>query len=125
MDKRYYASVVTGVMLLGFATASSSAVIDFAGGTAYLTDGTSVTTTNTGLWEDNVDYYIEDGIRIDFVGGPGTIGDYYNNSPAGGIGGYGNSVIHAHPDTGVEIVFSKVDGSAFDLNYVDITSWSE
>jgi len=122
MNNKLYAGFLSGAMLLAFTSVSSAAVIDFAGGTAYLTDGSIVTTTNTGLWDDVVDYYIEDGIRVDFVGGAGTIGDYYNNSPNGGIGGYGNSVIHAHPINTMSIVFSKVDGTAFDLNYVDLTS---
>lgn len=101
---------------------ANALIIDFSGGTAYLSDGTSVTTTDTGLWNSRVNYYEEQGMRIDFIGGFGTIGDYYNNSPSGGIGGYGNSVIHAHPFYNIDIVFTKIDGSAFDLTYVDMTS---
>lgn len=111
--------------LLASSGAANAVVIDFTGGTAYLNDGTAVTTTDTALYNGIVDYYIEDGILVDFVGGYGTIGDYYNNSSAGGIGGYGNSVIHAHPFTSIDIVFTKLDGSTFDLTYVDMTSNSE
>ncbi len=62
---------------------------------------------------------------VDFVGGYGTIGDYYCDSASGGIGGYGDSVIHDHPFSQIDIVFSKVDGSDFDLTYVDMTSNTE
>lgn len=54
---------------------------------------------------------------IDFIGGNEYIGDYY---------GVGNDVIHGHWDTGFgtlsQIKISKVDGSAFDLNYFILTS---
>lgn len=121
--KRKIGVILTGIFLLSCICVSVNAsIIDFTGGTAYLTDGTSVVTTNTDLYNSEVDYYIEDGMRIDFVGGAGTIGDYYNNSSLGGIGGYGDSVIHAHPFSSIDIVFTKVDGSSFDLNYVDMTS---
>jgi hypothetical protein len=116
-----------GVMLVLAVTPTCFGVIvDFAGGTATLNDGSTVVTTNSGLWNGVVDYYVEDGIKVDFVGGDGTIGDYY--STGGGTGGgpaYLNSVIHAHPFTQISMLFSKEDGSAFDLNYVDMTSNTE
>lgn len=56
-------------------------IIDFAGGTATLDDASTVVTTNSGLWNGIVDYYVEDGIKVDFVGGYGTIGDYQNEPP--------------------------------------------
>ena len=112
------------LLLVGTTGFANAAIIDFTGGTAYLSGGSSVTTTNTDLWYD-VDYYIEDGMMIDFVGDFGYIGDYYCDSAAGGIGGYGDSVIHAHPFSNIDIVFSKVDGSDFDLTYVDMTSNTE
>ena len=122
MKKKLFTGLATGVCLVGMVGMANAAIIDFTGGTAYLSDGTSVVTTNTGLWNSEVDYYIEDGIKVDFVGGFGTIGDYYNNSAAGGLGGYGDSVIHAHDFSVMDIVFTKVDGSVMDLNYVDMTS---
>lgn len=99
----------------------SAAVIDFNGGTAYLSDGTTWTPTDaaTGVYRSNVDYYIEDGVRIDFVGGYGIIGDYYSafaGPPEN------NSVIHAHWHDLEAVVFSMVDGSTMDLNYVDLSS---
>ena len=121
MKLKQFIAPVTSSLLI-FSGAANAVVIGFDGGTAYLNDGTSVTTTNTGLWNSVVDYYIESGIKVDFVGGYGTIGDYYNNSPSGGIGGANESVIHAHDFEFIDIVFSKVDGSAFDLSYVDMVS---
>ena len=105
--------------VLGTTGTSFGVVIDYAGGTATLSDSSTVTTTNSGLWYD-VDSYVEDGIQVDFINMTGIIGDYYSIN---GRGPYLNSVIHAHwagPST--SITFAKVDGSAFDLNYVDITS---
>lgn len=107
-------------MMLGFATAAQAVVIDFTGGTAYLVGGATYTPTDTGGYASNVDYYIEDGIKIDFVGGTGIIGNYYGN-----FFPYtdDNSVLHAHWDSGVtSVVFSKVNGEAMDLNYMDLTS---
>ncbi len=112
-------AAVTVVCLAG--STAFADVIDFAGGVATLNDGSTVTTTNAALYQDIVDYYVEDGMRVDFVGDYGTIGDYYSingNQPP-----YLNSVIHGHWELGLtSIVFSRVDGSAFDLNYVDVTS---
>ena len=122
---KFNRKIIASTLLVFLSGTANAAIIDFTGGTAYLNGGTTVTTTNTGLWDSQVDYYIEDGIRVDFVGGYGTIGDYYNNSPSGGIGGYGDSVIHAHDFAFIDIVFTKVDGSDFDLTYVDMTSNTE
>ncbi|MFH7318983.1 PEP-CTERM sorting domain-containing protein [Desulfurivibrio sp. D14AmB] len=108
--------------IIGVASLANSAIITFTGGTAYLNNGTSVVTTDTGLWNGIVDYYIEGDMRVDFLGGYGTIGDYYNNSPAGGTGGWNDSVIHAHDFSDITIKFSRVDGELFDLTYVDMTS---
>lgn len=110
---------LTGLVALGTTGVSSAAVINFTGGTAILEDGTTVTTNNFNLYQDRVDYYIEDGIKIDFIGGYGTIGDYYSI----GAGGFvGNDVIHSHWAGISAIVFSKLDGTPFDLNYFDLTS---
>ncbi|GAB6096762.1 hypothetical protein JCM14469_30150 [Desulfatiferula olefinivorans] len=119
MDKvyRHIVGLALGVMLT--AGAVHAAVIDFAGGTAHLNSGSDVLTTDTDLYNSMVDYYIEDGFRVDFVGGYGTIGNYYQWYTGEGVD---NSVIHAHPFYSIDIVFTKVDGTAFDLNYVDMTS---
>ena len=122
MKKSLSVALIIIVLVFGVACFSSAAVITFTGGTAYLSNGTSVVTTDTGLWNSTVDYYIEGDMRVDFIGGYGTIGDYYNNSPNGGVGGWNDSVIHAHDFAGITIKFSKVDNSKFDLTYVDMAS---
>lgn len=104
--------------LFGTAGLAGATIIDFTGGTATLTDGTTVITDDDTCYF-NVDYYVEDGILIDFVNGAGIIGNYYQWYTGVGTN---NSVIHAHPFSTIDIVFSSVDGSAFDLNYVDMTS---
>jgi len=107
--------------MFGIVTVSNAVVIDFTGGTAYLNGGGTATPTNTGTYWSNVDYYIEDGIKIDFIGGSGgIIGNYYGGYT--GKSSENNSVIHAHWDALTSIVFSKVDGSTFDMNYMDLTS---
>jgi PEP-CTERM motif len=106
---------------IGLMSQAGAVVIDFNGGTAYLSGGGSVVITNAGPVYNNVDYYVEDGIRVDFIGGLGTVGDYYGDFP-NNIG-LNNGVIHAHWELGLTAVrFTKVDGSAFDLNYVDLSS---
>jgi hypothetical protein len=116
------AAAACSVLLL--ASAASAVVIDFAGGTATLKDGSTVATSNTTRYS-GVASYVENGVKIQFNYKNGvvsnfgsTIGDYYTSS---------NAVIHAHWDnvwsTGLmSITFSMVDGSPLDLNYMDITS---
>ena len=122
MRRTILSVLVVVALALGTAGSASGAIIDFSGGTATLSDASTVTTTNTGLWY-NVDYYVESGIKVDFIGDVGIIGNYY--------GSFGdpvqNSVIHGHWAAAgggllTSIVFSKLDGSTLDLNYVDITS---
>lgn len=109
------------LLFLGIVSGASAVVVDFNGGTAYLNDGTSVTPTNTGTFWYDVDYYVQNGIKIDFIGGSGgIIGNYYGGYT--GEASENNSVIHAHWDALSSIVFSKVDGSTMDLNYMDLTS---
>ncbi|MFX0204123.1 MAG: hypothetical protein ACFFCW_49120, partial [Candidatus Hodarchaeota archaeon] len=101
MKKKLLIGLLVLTFILGTTGTTVGAIIDFSGGTATLTDGTTVTTTNTGLWDDVVDYYEEDGIKVDFIGGPGTIGDYYSVGDGTGPGpAYENSIIHAHWDLG-------------------------
>jgi hypothetical protein len=116
-------NVLKNILLLGlvYSGISSAVIIDFAGGTAFLSDGTSVSTSDTmsPLYYSNVDYYIEDGVKFDFVGGDGIVGRYYDSFSHPEIE---NSVIHAHWDALDSMVISMVDGSLFDLNYIDLTS---
>lgn len=96
---------------------ANATIIDFNGGTAHLdAGGTAVVGTNTLNFD--VDYYEENGFRLDFISGVGAVGDYYGAS---------NGVIHGHWQTGdfgalTEIRVSKIDGTAFDLNYFIMTS---
>ncbi len=103
--------------------AAHAVVIDFTGGIAYLSTGATVTPTDTMTsYYSNVDYYIEDGVKIDFIGGVGIIGPYYDTF---GHQEINNSVIHAHWNVLGSIRFSMVDGTNFDLNYMDLSSNTE
>jgi hypothetical protein len=97
-------------------------VIDFHGGTAYYTDGSSAVTDNSLTYYD-VDYYVEGGFKLDFIGDTGIIGNYYGPDETGA----NNAVIHGHWATGdygglTKIEVTKTDGTAFDLNYFILTS---
>ncbi|MEN6426358.1 MAG: hypothetical protein ABFE13_13425 [Phycisphaerales bacterium] len=120
-------STLIGLIVLltvaAMAGTSSAAYIDFTGGTATLWDGSTYVPNGSGYtW--SVDYYVENGFKLDFIESARTqytsvIGDYY---------GVGNDVIHGHWATGIvdgdltEIRVTKLDGTAFDLNYFILTS---
>ena len=110
-------TLVVAALTCGTSGAAFGAIIDFTGGIATLSDSTTVTTTNTSVWH-NVDYYVENGFKLDFIGDVGIIGDYYGGN---------NSVIHGHWANGnygtlTSVVVTKMDGTAFDLNYFILTS---
>jgi hypothetical protein len=100
-------SGLTSIALaLGISATASAVQIDF-------TDGTATLQTN-----GQVDYYEEDGFKLDFIGDGGFISDYY---------GTGNDVIHAHWLNGCcgslnQIKVTKNDATVFDLNYFVLTS---
>jgi len=106
---------------IGSSSASHATLIDFTGGTVTQFSGAGVTANNTNY--NDADYYVEDGVKFDFIGPAGDpfsyhVGDYYNT---------GNDVIHGHwaagPHGDMESIFvSKVDQSSFDLTYFKITS---
>lgn len=108
--------------ILGLISPARAAQIDFTGGNVVRNDATTETTNNFTNW-DNVDYYEENGFKLDFIsGGAGgfesNIGNYY---------GIGNDVIHGHWATGnfgglTQIKVTKLDNTAFDLNYFILTS---
>lgn len=110
-------------LLLAFSVPASATVIDFTGGTVTRLSGPNQTTNNAALW-DNVDYYEENGFKLDFIPNAGSAGFATN------IGNYysaGNDVIHAHWATGdfggvTAIEITKVGGGLFDLNYFILTS---
>ncbi len=97
--------------------------IDFTGGTVHRLDSTTATTNNVAVF-DNVDFYEENGFRLDFLPDSGSagfateVGNYYSA---------GNDVIHTHWATGnfggvTEVLITKIGGGAFDLNYFILTS---
>ncbi len=116
--------LTASVATLAVTSACHAVVVDFVGGTAYFDGGGSAVVNLGDLYNGNVDYYVEDGIKVDFVGGTGIIGDYYSigSRPAGAPPHVVDNVIHAHWFRINSIVFSKVDGSLMDLNYMDLTS---
>jgi len=120
MRSRMLTGLMLLIFLLGGIGLASATIIDFTGGVAYDVNGNPLgVTNNVDLFQDAVAYYVEDGFRYDFVGGPGTIGDYYSIGRGGFVG---NDVIHAHWRGLGSMVISKEDRSAFDLNYIDLTS---
>jgi hypothetical protein len=93
MKKTFLGSAIL-LMVIGLTGFADAVVVDFTGGTVYLGDGGGTATTNNlGLWNNRVDYYEENGFKYDFIGGLGTVGDYYSLD-AGRV--VGNDVIHAH-----------------------------
>jgi hypothetical protein len=117
MKQRLLAGLAMAAFLLATTGTSMGAIIDFTGGTATLSDSSTVVPNNSGVW-GNVDYYVENGFKVDFIGGYGIIGDYYSGN---------NDVIHGHWSTGpfgslTSIKVTKTDSSTFDLNYFILTS---
>lgn len=123
MTNRHARLVLGAAAVLAFSLPASAVQIHFTGGTVIFHDDTTATTNNSVVWQ-GVKAYEESGFRFDyaFAGTPDPfatiIGDYY---------GAGNDVIHAHWESGdfgqvTRITFTKIDGSAFDLNYFILTS---
>lgn len=120
-------AAVSSVFIIGVAAVSTAAVINFTGGTMFRNDGSSAITNASNVYY-NVDYYLEDGFKLDFV--EASVSGQSNSDFTSIIGNYyggGNDVIHGHWATGLfgdllEIVISKEDGSVFDLNYFELTS---
>jgi len=115
--------LLAALSLLAFGMSANAAVISFTGGTVQRLNATTETTNNSVVWE-HVDYYDEDGFRLDFLDnfgsqGPAThIGDYYNA---------GNDVIHAHWASGhfgavTEVEITKIGGGRFDFESFILTS---
>lgn len=101
--------------LLAIAISAHGAQVDFTGGTVTLDGGGTAVTDGTTSY--NTYEYVENGFKMEAFGEPISVGPYYGN---------GNDVIHGHWETGfgalTMIKFSKVDGTAFDLNYFVLTS---
>lgn len=108
--------------ILGLISPAKAVQINFTGGNVVRNNGTTQTTNNSVVW-DNVDYYEEDGFKLDFIGTTtpftSNIGNYYGSA--------NNDVIHGHWATGnfgglTQIKVTKLDNAAFDLNYFILTS---
>lgn len=117
MKRQILNGLIAAMVVLGFAGSSFGTVINFTGGTATLSDSSTVVPANAGYW-GGVDFYVENGFKLDFIGDYGIIGDYYSAS---------NDVIHGHWGTGsygglTSIMVSKLDATPFDLNYFILTS---
>jgi len=123
MKSRKTKTALGAAVLLALSLPAAAVQIGFTGGTVILNDNSTETTNNSVVWQ-NVKAYEESGFRFEysFNGAPAPfatiIGDYYS---------VGNDVIHAHWDSGdfgevSQITFTKIDGSAFDLNYFVLTS---
>ena len=123
MKIRHTRLVLGAAAILAFSLPAAAVQIHFTGGTVYRNDATTETTNNSAVW-DNVFAYEESGFRFEysFAGSPTPfatiIGDYY---------GVQNDIIHAHWESGdfgevTRITFTKIDGTAFDLNYFILTS---
>ena len=117
MRKKILASLAVVTFLLGTTGTSFGAYIDFTGGTAYLSPSGTFVPNNSGF-SGFVNYYEENGFKLDFIGGNGIIGDYYSAQ---------NDVAHGHWAGGgygtlTSIKVTKLDGTAFDLNYFVLTS---
>jgi hypothetical protein len=119
-----WSSLAATLAVVGLSAVNASAAqITFTGGTVVRLDGSMETTNNIVNW-DNVDYYEEDGFRLDFIPNSGSQGFATN---VGNYYGAGNDVIHAHWATGnfggvTAIDITKVGGGTFDLNYFILTS---
>ena len=122
MKKQF--SLLVGLLIsMTVTSALDAALIDFTGGTiTRFSAPLTATPDNTTSYND-VDFYVQDGVKFDFIGPAGDpfsyhVGDYYS---------VGNDVIHGHWAAGPfgdmdSIRVEKTDGTAFDLNYFKITS---
>lgn len=118
MRKNIIAYLSVTMLLFSITSTASAVVIGFDGGSATLMDGTTLTTSNTS-YDFGVVSYIENGVKVEFIGLTDPVGSFIGNyypTPEP------NSVIHTHWDWLSSVRFSMADGSAFDLNYMDVTS---
>lgn len=116
LKKGYFFSVIVALQTVCFAPMASAIVIGFNGGSATLQNGSIVVTDNVNTY-DGVINYVENVFLVEFNGLSDTWGAYIGN-----YYGAGNAVIHTHWDSLQSVTFSMLDGSEFDLNYMDVTS---
>jgi hypothetical protein len=111
------------VFAVVWATQTQAVVVDFTGGTVTRLSSSPVVTTNTNDYDD-VDYYEENGFRLDFMPNSGSVGFATH---VGSYYGPGNDVIHSHWSQGdfggvQEVRITKIAGGTFDINYFILTS---
>src|SRR5437899_2351615 len=105
------------------AARAGATLVTFTGGTVTHLDATTDVTNNSASY-DNVNYYVEQGYRLDFIPDSGSagfathVGNYY---------GAGNDVIHTHWATGAfggvtSVEITQIAPGPFDLNYFTLTS---
>jgi hypothetical protein len=114
---------VATALLLSTVPALRAAIIDFTGGTVNYNDGANSNLPTTGTTNNSVNFYsatsyVQGGFVFSFIGGEGSVGDYY---------GTGNDVIHGHWGTGgygsiTSMTITKSGGGTFDLGYFLLTS---
>lgn len=117
---RLLKSLLSTASALVLAGSANAAVISFTGGTATLVDASTGATNNSVTYSTAVKYE-ELGFRVEFIGGTSYVGNYY---------GAGNDVLHTHWDAGdfgtvTQVKITKIDGSAFDMNYFVLVSNTE
>lgn len=100
-------------------TTVNAIVVDFTGGTATLSNGATVVPNNNAVWT-NVDYYVENGFKFDFIGGNGIgiIGTYEDPN---------NDDLHGHWATGnygtlTSILVTQSDGNPFTMLSFDLVT---
>jgi hypothetical protein len=110
--------LLTLLILLWGTVQTHAAIIDFTGGTVYLSGG-GTAFTSSAYDSYSADYYIENGFKFNYAESDDFIGDYYwDQAGANQL----NDVIHGHfPGIGYAEI-SKDGGGTFDLNYFILTS---
>lgn len=104
---------------VSLASTANAVLIDFTGGTVFVSDGTTDVTGVPGIDFFGAKAYEEGGFRIEFItNGPLNAGDF--STIVGDYDNTGNDVIHLHWDSGpfgnvTEVRISKIDGTTFDL----------
>jgi len=124
--KKYLLAVIAMVMsLMAFVAASSALTIDFDGGSAILDSGETVTTSNASL-NSNIVSYVENGVLVEFI-----VSTTFENTFVGDFYRENNAVLFTTfnypwwPSNVEALRFSMLDGSAFNLNYIDVITNSK
>lgn len=123
MKKKQLAWITAALHTTLLMSTASAVVVGFDGGTATLRDGTVMVTSNIdGTWD--VENYEENGVLVQFNGLTDSFGSYIGKYYFDGefYGHEEGAVIHTHWGSLQSVTFSMKDGSAFELNYMDVTT---